>query len=128
MNKQASPQFQILGSTSVSSTTTITSSATGMLYRDSICYQINASGSPIGTININASADYTPGNPQGPQGLQSNNAGNWASIASTSVIAGTAFPIIWDIGPISMPWTQVQFVSSTSSGVISVWTSAKSYG
>lgn len=128
MIKQASLPFNILGSTTASGTTTITCSISSIIYRDSVCYQINGSGTPIGTLNINCSADYTPGNPQGPQGLQTNNAGNWATIASMSVTATTAFPIIYDINPISMAWIQAQFVSSTSSGVISIWTNAKSYG
>lgn len=128
MDKAVSTQFQILGSVSVSATTTITSSVSGIIYRDSVCYQINASGAPQGIININASADYSPGLPQGPQGSGQANAGNWATLASISVTAATAFPVIFDLNQLSMPWTQCQFVSSTGSGVISVWTSAKSLG
>lgn len=128
MNKEVSPQFNVLGSTSVSATTTITSSISSILYRDSISYQFNLSGVPTGTININCSLDYSPGLPQSANGSGQARAGNWATIASVAVTSATASPVIFDISPISMPWIQAQFVSSTSSGVISVWSTAKSYG
>lgn len=128
MVKEVSHQFNILGSTSVSATTTVTSSISGIIYRDGICYQINISGNPVGILNINCSTDYSPGLPQGPQGTGQARAGNWATVASVSVLGGTPTPIIFDLSPLTLPWAQCQFVSSTGSGVIDVWTTAKSYG
>lgn len=128
MVKEVSPQFNILGSTSVSATTTVTSSISGVLFRDSVCYHFNLSGAPTGIININCSGDYSPGKPQGPQGTGGLRAGNWATICSVAITAATTSPVIFDLTPISMPWIQAQFVSSTSSGVIDIWSTAKSYG
>ncbi len=128
MVKEVSSQFNILGSTSVSGTTTITCSTSGIIYRDGICYHVNLSGSPTGILQVNSSADYSPGNVQGPQGSGGARAGNWATIASISVTAATASPVIFDLSPLTMPWAQCQFISSTASGVIDIWTTAKSYG
>lgn len=125
-NKEVSHQFNLVGSTSVTNGTTITSSASGVIYRDAICYQVNFSGNPQGYVNIRSSSDYSPGYTQGPQGSGALRAGNWASIASVSVV-GSNSPVIFDIGPISMPWIQCQFVCTSGSGVVDVWTTAKAY-
>lgn len=128
MDKPVSPQFNILGSTSVSGTTTITSSVSGTIYRDTMIYQINLSGNATGTININGSVDYSQGLPQGPQGSGQARAGNWFTMASVSVLNGSPTPIAFDLSPFGAPWTQCQFVSSTAAGVIDIWLAAKSYG
>lgn len=127
MIKEVTHQFNILGSTSVTGSTTTICSVSGTIYRDSVCYHINISGNPTGFIEINSSSDYSPGKPQGPQGSGVSRNGNWAAIASVSV-NGALTPVIFDLTPISMPWTKCSFVCSTGSGVIDMWTTAKAYG
>lgn len=128
MTKEVSSQFNILGSTSVTGATTLTSSVSGIIYRDSIYYHVNYSGAPVGTFNVQVSGDYSPGGPQGPQGSGGPRAGNWTTLVASSVSAASSSPIIFDITPTSLPWSRIQFVGATSSGVLDVWTGAKSYG
>lgn len=125
MLKEVSQPYNILGSTTLSGTTVVTTSATMILYKDSVGYQINFSGVPTGTININGSLDYNPGLPQ-TGGVQRN--GNWTTITNTSLGSGSLTPVIFNLNQLSMPWTQVQFISSTSSGVVDCWVVAKSLG
>jgi hypothetical protein len=126
MTKEVTHQFNILGSTSVSGNTTTTCSISGTIYRDSICYQVNISGTPAGYVEVDGSADYSPGYPQGPQGTGVARSGNWVTMASVSVI-GSVTPMVFDVTPTSLPWTRCNFVCSTGSGVIDMWTAAKSY-
>lgn len=125
MVKEVSSPFLIIGSLSVSAANTYTSSASSILYRDSVCYQVNAAGVPTGSLNINGSADYNPGTPQSTGTL---NAGNWTTITTQAIGSGTSYPVLFNLNQLAMPWTQFQFVSSTNTGTISVYVSAKSLG
>ncbi len=125
MVKEVSPPFLIVSSVSVSGATTFTSSASGVIYRDSIGYQVNWSGTPIGTFQINGSLDYNPGTPQSNGAL---NAGSWVTITSQAVGSGTSQPVLFNLNQLAAPWTQFQFVSSTSSGTLAVYVTAKSLG
>lgn len=125
MGKEISEPFNVVCSAAVSATTTFTSSNSSTKLRDTIVYQVNYTGAPIGILQINGSLDYNPGY---PQSAGSANPGSWFSIASLSFVAGMPQPICFNIREYGGAWTQMQFVSSTSSGILGVWTAAKSLG
>ena len=124
-DKGITPSFNILGSTTCVGGTTYVSSITGIMYRDSIGYQVNGVGALTGTINIDTSFDYNPGTPQGG-GVVS--PGNWTTIVGQAVSSGTLFPVVFNLNQIAGPYTRLSFVSSTSSGTIAAWVACKSLG
>lgn len=126
MLKEISEPFNVLPASSVSGTSTVTSSASSVKYKDSVVYQINAtSGVPDGTFYVNASVDYNPGNPQSAGTYR---AGHWYTLTSQVVGSGTSYPVSFRLTQVTEPWLQIQFVSSTSSGTIEAWFMAKSLG
>lgn len=80
---------------------------------------------PTGVVYINGSVDYNPGQPQSAGTL---NAGSWVTITSQTIGSGTAMPLLFNLNQLAMPWTQLVFTSSTSSGTISAYFTAKSLG
>lgn len=125
MLKEVTPPFLVLNSTSVSVTTTYTSSISAVLYKDTVTYQANLSGAPIGYFQANVSLDYNPGSTQSGGAA---NAGNWASLGSVSVSATSTSPVIINYTQVGAPYIQFQFVSSTSNGVIDMRVCGKSLG
>lgn len=125
MLKEVSIPFQVVASASVSAANTYTSSASNVMYKDTIGYQISWTGDPTGIWQINGSFDYNPGQPQ--SGGRPN-AGTWCTIASVAAVSGMNQPVVFNMQQIVFPWVQFQFVSSTSSGVLGVWHTAKSLG
>jgi len=127
--KLSSPPFQIAASVSMSGTTVFTSSVTGILYRDSLCYQFAWSGIPTGAFDIQGSVDYNQGLPQSGNNV---NQGTWTSIALTpapnATGSGGAVNILINMSQLSFPFTRVQYTNSTGSGFLGIWTSAKSFG
>lgn len=125
MLKEISEPYQIISSFTASGTTTTISSASSVKYKDSVAYQVNWSGAPQGTVSILGSVDYNPGLPQSAGGARS---GNWTTITSQAVGSGVSQPILFNLNQLAFPWTQVQYTSSTATGVMSVWFAAKSLG
>jgi hypothetical protein len=123
--KEVLPPFLVLSSTSVSGTTVYVSSISAVLYKDTIVYQSNISGSPQGTMEALVSLDYNPGTPQsGGTSIL----GNWASIGSVSIVSTTTSPVVLQYQQVGAPWIKFQFTSTTASGVIDVRVSGKSLG
>ncbi len=125
MVKEASLPFQIASLIPTSGTAVFTSSASSVIYRDSVGYQVNVIGNTSGTLNINGSIDYNPG---APQSAGTANAGNWTTITSTTIGSGSLYPNLFNLNQLAMAWTQLQYTSVSGSGTLSVWTSAKSLG
>lgn len=127
--KHASPPFQLCASVSMSGTTAYTSSVTSIIYRDSISYQAAWTGIPTGTFDVQGSIDYNPGLPEsaGPT-----NAGTWDSIPLTPSPAATgsggANHVLMNLNQLGFAYTKVVYTNSTGSGVMALWTSAKSLG
>jgi len=122
--KEVSPPFQVVASASVSGLNTFTSSVSGVLYKDVIVYSTVYTGVPTGYIEVQASVDYNQGIPQSAGGQ---NNGSWVTIASVSVGSGTPQPIVFNLRQLGLPYTRMQFVSNTSSGVIGTHFTAKSF-
>lgn len=106
---------------------TFTSSVTSNIYRDNIGYQINFTGGPTGVIQFNGSNDYNPQLPQSanPQGSSTN--GTWFTFASASM-GSVVSPYALNINQFPFAFLQCQFISGTSSGVLTGWISTKSLG
>lgn len=116
--------FKILSSVSMSST--VTSSATNILFLDNVGIQHNWSGSPVGTFTVEVSADFN----QDDQGRLVN-AGNWITLTQPD---GTPFVIVaagvtgqgyFDITQTSSPWMRSVFTASSGSGFLSTFVTAK---
>lgn len=124
--------FNIFNSVSVSgsasvSAATFTSSVTANLYRDNIGYQINFSGNPVGIFQFNGSNDYNPKLPQSGDFQGSSPNGTWFTFASVST-ANVFSPYGLNINQFPFAFIQFQFVSATSSGLLSGYISSKSLG
>lgn len=116
--------FKVLSSVSMSAT--ITSSATNIQYLDNIGVQHNWSGSPVGTLTVQISADYS----EGPAGSIINT-GNWITLTqpdgssflvNTGGATGQAY---MDITQTSAPWIRSVFTSSSGTGFLSTFITAK---
>lgn len=127
--KNAARPFNIFNSISTSGTQVFTSSVTTTIYLDGFCYAVSLSGiGPTGVLEILASSDYNPQLPESGNAQNSSTAGTWFSIASVSIGIGTPSPVVFDYTPTNVPYIQCKFTSSTASGTLTGWVSAKSYG
>lgn len=134
-SKEVSYPYPILTNGVMSGANTITSSATGVLYRDTVGYQFQWTGNPVGAFTIQASLDYNPGLPQSAGAY---NAGQWftlpfqnsvgAIVTSISIGSGSAQPVGIGIAQCPAPWIQAVYTNSTASGVLSGFVAAKSLG
>jgi len=124
---QIGEPFKLMSGAVMSGGTTVTSSATSILRRNSFSMQINVTGSPYGTFDVQGSLDYNPGLPQS-EGMY--NTGNWVSLtlSPTPAVTGSATSILLDIQNPSFPWIRLSYTNSTSSGQFDAWICSKSYG
>ncbi len=135
MNKEVSQVYGILTNGVMSGLSTITSSATGVIYRDTVGFQFQWTGNPVGVFTIQESLDYNPGTPQSGGAF---NAGNWTTISfqttggsivtSIAIGSGSAQPISIRINQTAAPWIQAVYTNSTASGVLTGFVTAKSLG
>lgn len=124
MLKEVSPPYLVFSSISVTAAT-YTSSATGIQYKDSVGYQFAWTGLITATVNINGSIDFNPGQPQSSGAV---NPGAWTTITSATIGSGTLQPLLFNLNQLAMPWTQIQCVTSSGTGIISAYVTAKSLG
>lgn len=123
MDKAASLPFKLADQVSVSNATYV-SSVSGIIYRDSVGYQINlVSGSPTGYVQVDICSDYNPGLPLSGG---SNNTGTWTTIASVS--AAASFPITFQLNQLAAAFSRYQFIVSSGTAVHTTYFSAKSLG
>lgn len=125
--KEITPSYLVFANAAMSGTTTLTSSATAVQYKDSIGYQFQWTGQPTGSFAIQTSADYNPGLPQ----TGAYNAGMWNSYALTPTPSATgsgSFIATVEISQCSLPWIRAQYTNSTGSGVLTGFIFAKSLG
>lgn len=101
----------------------LTSKVTNINYLDNIGVQLNMSGSPTGTFQIQVSADYAQdefGNVQ--------NAGNWVPLVLTPapiVTAGSPSFIYIDLNQLSSPWIRTVYTAGSGSGTLNAFITAK---
>lgn len=127
----ASLPYQNFTSGVMSGTSTITSSASNVMYSNTVGLQLQWTGVPQGTFQIQGSLDYNPGT---PQSKGSYNAGTWTGIivapySSADITIGSgSTKILANLADIGFPWIRVQYTNSTSSGVLTGYFCAKTQG
>lgn len=128
MLKEVTPVNQVFTNGTMSGTTTITSLASNISYKDSIAYQLNWTGIPTGTFSVQGSVDYNPGLPQSNGGF---NPGHWTALTLSPSPAATgsgSSQILINMNQLAFPWIRIQYTNTTSSGVLSGYLFAKSLG
>jgi len=100
----------------------ITSPATNIQFMDDIGVQLNFTGTPTGTFQIQVSIDYA-------QDAEGNiqNAGNWIPInlPSSPVASGGSGFIYIDLNMLSAPWIRVVYIASSGVGVLNSFLTGK---
>jgi len=103
-------------------TTTITSAVTNIQFLDNIAIQLNFTGTPTGTFQVQVSVDYA----QDDQG-NVQVAGNWIPVLlpQSPVASGSAGFILIDLNQLASPWIRLVYVPSGGSGTLNAFISAK---
>lgn len=118
-------QFQTLTGGVMTGTTVLTSPVTNLQCLDDIGYQFSWTGSPVGTFQIQVSADYY-------QDAQGNvqNAGHWVPLTFTYLSGANTFtsattiptsvgsPIYLDLPLLSAPWLRAVYTNISGTGVL----------
>lgn len=126
-SKMVSPPFQVCASVTMAGTTVFTSSATSILYRDSVSYQFNWTGNPVGTFAIQGSNDYNPGQMESAGSL---NNGSWnpLTLSPTPAAASGSATYLVNMNQLAFSYVRFTYTNSTGSGVLAAWTVGKSLG
>lgn len=95
----------------------ITGAVTNIEWQDNIGIQLNFTGAPSGTFQVQISADYEKIN------NTVTNAGNWISLVLSPVptAAGAADNIYVDITQISAPWIRVVYTRTSGTGILNAF-------
>jgi len=115
-------------------TSTLTSSVTNIQFLDDVGYQFVWTGSPVGTIAVQVSADYA-------QDFSGNvtNSGNWTPITlsylsggsfvnSQSIPTSVGSPVYLDLALLSAPWIRAVYTNSSGTGTLTATITAKEVG
>lgn len=124
-------QYPTITNGAMTGTAVITSAVTSIQWLDNIGIQLNWTGSPVGTFQIQVSADYA-------QDAQGNVTvpGNWTAIPLTYLVSGTlttaltvptsqGSPIYLDLNQLSAPWIRVVYTNASSTGTLNAFITAK---
>lgn len=131
MNKEISEPFQNFTSVTGQAMTgvaTLTSIPTNIKYRDSVAIQLQWTGSPTGTFQVEGSLDYNPGLTQTDGGA---NPGQWTPLTLTPAPVATGASgglILLNLNQLAFPWIRVQYTNSAGTGTLTGYISAKSLG
>lgn len=117
-------KFPIFTNGAMASTNVLTSPVTCIQWLDNIGVQLQWSASPVGTFQVQVSADYA----QDEVGNVTN-AGTWVSILLNYLVAGamtTAItvptsvgsPIYLDLNQLSAPWIRTVYTNASSTGTL----------
>lgn len=112
--------------TDVSMATSLTSNPVPIMYEDSVAIQLNFTGAPVGTFQVQGSLDYDPGGPLGTLA----NAGNWANVTLSPVptAAGAPDVILIDMYALSFPYLRVVYTRTSGTGVLNTYVDCKKLG
>lgn len=111
----------------------LTSTVTNIQLLDDIGIQFNWTGSPVGTFQVQVSADYAQDNMSPPNVT---NSGNWVPLlftywngssftTATSIPTSVGSPIYLDLTQLSSPWIRAVYTRSSGSGTLNVYLTAK---
>lgn len=97
----------------------ITSAVTDIQFLDNIGIQLDFSGSPVGTFDVQISLNYSIDN------LSNTviSSGTWVTIASGSTSGGS--PIFFDLNQLSAPFIRVVYTKTSGTGTLNSIISAK---
>lgn len=100
----------------------LTSAVTAIQFLDNIGVQLNFSGTPTGSFQIQVSADYAQ---DGEGNVQ--NGGNWIPVLlpSSPAASGSAGVIYIDLNQLSAPWIRVVYTRVSGSGTLNAFITAK---
>jgi hypothetical protein len=114
-SKNALPPFKAISAGDMSGT--ITGPATGIQYLDNVSIQLNFTGTPTGTFQVQGSLDYVP----------NLTPGNWVPLVlPTSPIAnGVAGNILIDLNQLSFPYIRIVYVPVSGVGALNCYVSGK---
>ena len=132
MLKEVSPRYQTLTDGAMASTDVLTSTPTGIQYKDSFAVHLIWTGTPVGTFAIQGSVDYNPGLPQSGAGPY--NAGHWEPLPLVDqfgiapVAAGSANSNLINLEFMGFPWIRAVYTNASGTGVLNIWIYAKSAG
>ena len=110
----------------------LTSQVTTIQFLDNLGLQLDWTGSPVGSFQVQVSADYS-------QDIMGNvlNAGNWSPIIleyiptggtltiATSIPTPVGSPIYVDLNQTSAPYIRVVYTSSSGTGTLNAYITAK---
>lgn len=110
MNKNVLKPIILLAAGDLSQAT-VTSNALQMQYLDNVSLQLNATGTPTGTFDLQGSLDQV----------------NFVSITlpSTPSLAGAATSILIDCNQLSFPYLRVVYTRVGGSGSLAIYASGK---
>ncbi len=124
-------QFQIITAGSMTGTAVITSAVTCIQWLDNVGVQLNWTSSPVGTFQVQVSADYA----QDAEGNVTNT-GNWAPVTLSYLLSGSmtqaatiptsvGSPIYLDLNQLSAPWIRTVYTNASSTGTLNAYITAK---
>lgn len=105
---------------------TFNSAVVRVINADIMAFQINYTGSPVGTLSIQASVDYD----------ENTATGNWVDMyltingvgGTTLAIPDATSPILYDIYATAAPYLRVRYVRTSGSGTANIYYSARRLG
>lgn len=123
-------QFKVVSAGNMA-LTSITSPVTAIEQLDNLGVQFNWTGSPVGTFQVQVSADYA----QDTQGNVTNT-GNWVAVplnyllsgvstSATTVPTSAGSPIYLDLNQLSAPWMRSVYTKSSGTGSVDMWVTGK---
>jgi hypothetical protein len=112
-------------------TSTLTSAVTCIQHLDNLGMQFNWTGSPVGTFQVQVSADYA----QDETGNVTN-AGQWTAIPLNYLLTGTmttattiptsvGSPVYLDLNQLSAPWIRAVYTNASSTGTLNAFITGK---
>jgi hypothetical protein len=123
-SKQVIKPYKVIsaGDMSQSSLTSAVSNIQGV---DNIAYQVNFSGSPVGTFDVQVSMDFQPG--VSPNSAPANS-GTLISLPLSSPVAasGSAGAAYLDLNQVSAPFIRIVYTKTSGTGSLDALIVAKS--
>lgn len=97
-------------------------------YEDSVSIQLNFTGSPVGTFQIQGSLDYIP--PQPGYADQATATGNWISLVLTPapIASGAPDNVLIDLYALSFPYIRIVYTRTSGTGTLDAYVSCKALG
>lgn len=112
--------FKVIDSASMGSS--ITSDAVEIKLQDNVGFQLNWTGSPVGSFDFQISADHK-------EDIEGNvvNEGNWISLTLSASItaAGSPDSAYVDLNQLSASYARVRYIRTSGSGTLDVYATAK---